>query len=589
MSENSLDRVFNIPYYQLGNQKHNNHIGIWDKGEYFSIQQFCEKIDLLSLFLIEIGTHKGDLIGIAFDSSSPWWNIIDFAIQKVGAISIALHAFYSDKELNLITRQIDLFACFTTNSDFSEKLKQKRNETIVLAEDSSEGFNSLIVKKENISKYQKKLEERLKESTIEDIATILFTSGTSGVPKGVMLSHKNILSNINSISSIIPIYSKHVVVSFLPLEHIFERVAVYFYLYKGVSIHYIIDRNKLLEGVSEIRPHFFSSVPRVLENALSQIRSEYREKSVVSKTMVDQAFYLGSKLGIKKWYHIGYWLQLMILDFFVFKQWRKALGGNIIGIIVGGSAMARRLGNILAAAKIKVREGYGLSETSPSLTFNRFGKGGNKFGTAGKPIPGVELKIDSNEEGVGEIFVRGPNIMKGYYRDSELTTKSFTKDGFFKTGDLGYLDEEGFLVISGRKSQIYKTSSGKFVNAYNLEAVLKSVEEVDQCLIVGFQKPFVSALIVPKIEILKTWAFANKVHWTTSQYMVHNIAIRDFVQRKIDTINLQLKSHERVRKFILISEPWTVENGILTATAKIRRTEVLNKYHKEIDKLYREQ
>jgi long-chain acyl-CoA synthetase len=423
-----------------------------------------------------------------------------------------------------------------------------------------------------------------------DISTVIYTSGSTGRPRGVMLSHKNLVSNIKSVLAISPLSTGQVAASFLPISHVFERVLVWTYLAAGVNVYFLDNQSLTLSLLKKIRPHFFSAVPRFLEKMHGAILNFKEKSNPVSRKILGWAMAVGEHFPSKGVEQISfrYGLKLWLADWLVFRVWRRQLGGRVIGIVVGASALQPKLARLFSAAKIPIREGYGLTETSPVVSFNRFEPGGNLFGTVGLAVPGVEIRIgEAVTEHEGEIEVRGANVFSGYLNLAAETAAHFTADGWLKTGDVGTFVHKKFLKITGRKREIFKTSSGKFVAPQLIENQLVTSNFIQNSFVFGLNKPSVGALILPDFEALKIWCEKNRVHWTAPQFMVINPKVERLFEEILENFNEKWEPHQRIRHWKLLFEPWSEHSGELTASLKLRRNFLLEKFAEEIDEIYK--
>jgi len=436
---------------------------------------------------------------------------------------------------------------------------------------------------------QKEIDPRVQglasKITQNDLATIIYTSGTTGNPKGVMLSHHNMICNITSTISMLPIEPGERALSFLPLCHIFERMVVYTYIASGISIRFGQGPEQLMSNIREAKAHYLTAVPLLLERVYEKIIERGRTGNKLSQRVFNNAIELASKYDVDGDPPPAYKLRLAFYDFFVFRRWRKALGGKLKGVVVGAAALQPRLGRIFSAAGIPIREGYGLTETSPVLAFNRFEPGGVRFGTVGIPVPGVEIKLDED----GEILAKGPNVMKGYLNDEASTSQVLDDEGWFKTGDLGSWQEKRFLKIIGRKRDAFKTASGKFINPNRLEGKLRTSKFIDQAFVFGLNQSDPSALLVPNDIALEEWCGRQEIHWTSLQFMILNRKVLTKVREELDQINEGLAGFERIGEFALLHEAWTEQNGLLTPTFKLKRNVLANRFEKEISGLLEKQ
>ncbi|MFN0037243.1 MAG: AMP-dependent synthetase/ligase, partial [Saprospiraceae bacterium] len=427
----------------------------------------------------------------------------------------------------------------------------------------------------------------------DELATLLYTSGTTGLPKGVMLTHRNIVSNVKSVLAIVPVGPDTAAVSFLPMSHILERMVCYTYQAAGTPVWFADSIERLPKTLQEVRPHFFTAVPRVLERMHERLLEERNKGGRLKKKILDWAIALGERFPYSggQAMPIDYRLKRWLADFLVFRHWRRRMGGRIRYVAVGAAALQPRLGRLFSAAGIDVREGYGLTETSPVIAFNRFEPGGVHFGTVGIPAPGVEVRIgeERDEHGNGEVEVRGPNVTSGYLHLPEESAERFTPDGWFRTGDVGRFEHKRFLKITGRKSEIFKTTTGKFVAPAFVEQQLAASPYISQALALGLNRPFVAALLVPDFQQLEAWCQENKVHWTAPQFMVLNPKVEKLFQQEIEKINEErLGTIEKIRAFHLLHEPWTAENGLLTPTLKVRREVLAKHFAGEMEKMYKQ-
>jgi long-chain acyl-CoA synthetase len=548
--------------------------GAWQT---WSTTELIAERDRLSAGLLAQGLEKGDRVGILTHCGSPHWVIADAAMLQLGMIPVPVHATSRPDEIAHIFRDADLRAFFVSNGEMLEKLTQAD-----VAPEHVFSFTPLpgalhwdtLCRQPSAGQIEQIRQLRAGISDT-DLATLLYTSGTTGAPKGVMLTHANIVSNVKSVLAIVPVGPEVTTVSFLPLSHIFERMATYMYQTAGTPIWFAESVERLPEVLREVRPHFFTAVPRVLERSYERLLERRKEAGFIGKKILDWALALGERYPFSGKYAMppGYRFKCWIADLLVYRHWRRAMGGRVRGIAVGAAALQPRLGRLFSAAGVDVREGYGLTETSPVVAFNRFEPGGVHFGTVGIPAPGVEVRIaDPDDQGSGEIEVRGPNVMSGYWNLPEETAARFTSDGWLKTGDIGRFEHKRFLRITGRKSELFKTTSGKFVAPAFVEQQLQRSPFVGQCMALGLNQPYVGVLIVPNFVHLEAWCNENKVHWTAPEYMVLNPKVEKLFRQEIDRINAEhLGSVERVQTFQLLAEPWTAENGLLTPTLKLRR------------------
>ncbi len=561
-----------------------------NKWKTFSTDDVINEINRLSAGLLDLGLKKGDKVAIITYIGRPEWNIVDFALQQIGVIVVPIHATCQVADLIYILNNSDAKFCFAGNQDLFAKIHKNLdqiNNTLKLftLDKVANSTHWTDIQTHPLETHEEQF--HILRGTIheDDIATIIYTSGTTGQPKGVMLSHKNIVSNIKSIISLVPINRNKRVLSFLPMSHIFERMVTYTYIAVGATIHYAEHIDKVTENLVEVKPHFFTCVPLLLERMYDRILNESSSSGGFKKRVLNWSLKLGERYESKR--SIAYRIQLLIADVLVYRKWRKALGGKVEGVVVGAAALQPKLGKLFSAAGIAIREGYGMTETSPVISFNRFEPGGVRFGTVGIPIPGIDLKIEnSNEEGQGEIWVRGPGVMSGYYKNEAATNNVINEEGWFNTGDIGVIVHKRFLEITDRKKDIFKTSSGKYIAPQLIENLLRSSPFVEQCMAVGFNKSHVGALIIPNFEQLKHWCDENNVHWTAPQFMVINPKVVQMMEGIVNAINDKLKREEKIEKIHIHHELWTPESGEITPTLKLKRPFIKEKFKKEIAELF---
>lgn len=566
-----------------------------------STEEVLAERERISTGLLHRGFHKGDRIGIFAHCGSPEWVIADTAMMQIGIVTVPIHMTARPDEITHIVSNSGMKACFVSNAEMLEKMQaaggkvknyfhfesKSRIEKSALTPEIIAWNELAIDPQERDLEKIRYISEGIRP---DDLATLLYTSGTTGQPKGVMLTHANIVSNIKSVLAIVPVGPDVTAVSFLPLSHIFERMVTYVYLAAGTPVWYVDALEHLPRILAEVRPHFFTAVPRILERMYERLLEERNNSGILFRKIIDWAIRLGERFPYsgERGMPPDYFVKRLLADLLVFRHWRKRMGGRIRYIAVGAAALQPRLGRLFSAAGIDVREGYGLTETSPVIAFNRFEPGGVHFGTVGIPAPGVDVRIaEPDEQGEGEIEVKGPNVMTGYYELPEETAARFTEDGWFRTGDLGKFEFKRFLKITGRKSEIFKTTSGKFVAPAFVEQQLIASPFISQAMAVGLNKPFVGALIVPNFSFLENWCLENNVHWTSPQFMVLNPKVEKLFRQEIDRINEErLGTVEKVRAFQLLHEPWTSENGLLTPTLKLRRDILALQFQAEIENLF---
>jgi long-chain acyl-CoA synthetase len=587
-------RVFDILHYQQRkypqrkalNGKHDNH---WKS---YSIEEVIRKTDITASWLIKNGYKKGDTVVVIPRMGSPEWMIVDFACQQAGLILVPVHPTASPDEVNFILQETEAKLCLVADVLLYEKLLPIIEITTcksLFHLDSSQDENLFSLVNQHSPDTDSTDLLSIKNHIVpEDVLAILYTSGTSGTPKGVVLTHFNVVSSIKSMLTILPLNPSHRVLSFLPFSHIFERTASFTYLAFGVEIYFSQQLDALSDDFKSVKPVCCTCVPKTLEKMYDILNQKCLEKNVLKRKIIKWAMRVGEKYKVSQHQDILYRIKLLTARILVLNTFRRALGGRIKFMAVGAAALRPVIGRLFSAAGILTLSGYGMTEASPFISVNRTEPGLNHFGTVGIPVPGVEIKIDQpDENGEGEILVKGPNIMQGYFNRTEQTKEVFTPDGWLRTGDVGRWVDKRFLTITDRKKDIFKTSAGKYVAPQVLETHFTKSPFLMQCLILGFNKPFVSAVLVPNFSLLKTWCEEQGIHWTSPTYMVHNIKVIKKIQEEVDILNENLQGFERVRKFILSEEEWTVENKDLTTSFKPKRARLLQKHEAEIEKIYR--
>lgn len=558
----------------------------------YSTQECLAQINRVSAGLLELGLKKGDKAAIFAHIGSPRWNFIDLGMQQIGVVVVPIHSTLSDKHLLHILAEAEVQYCFVSKRELYEKVQKLEGQTprlkkIFTMEQLPDlpGWEDLVI--QPTEKHYEAFQTIRAGIHEDDLATIIYTSGTTGQPKGVMLSHKNLVANIKSTIALVPINCDKRVMSYLPLSHIFERMVTYAYIAVGASIYYPQENRALHEQLRLLRPQYFTTVPRSLEDLYSHISAKIIKRGLWWKALNNWAIRVGERYDDRRRKPFLYWLKLMLANMLVFWYWRRQLGGKVEGIISGAAALPVKIGKVFSAAGIEIREGYGLTETAPVISMNRFEPGGYRFGTVGIPIPGVEVKIGPRENDQdGEILVKGPNVMLGYFKQEEATQEAFDEDQWFKTGDLGRFVHKRFLQITGRRKALFKTTSGRYIAPEPLEMSLKNSDFINDAIVTGANKPFVVAILYPNFQQLKDWCDINEVHWTSPQFMIYNPRVEKLFQEEIDKINKEWSNYMQIKKFLMIYEPWTIASGAMTPTFKPVREKIRKQYSKELEKLY---
>ncbi len=558
--------------------------GQWQKYSTQDVQDYANKI---SLGLLKLGISKNDKVAI-ISFNRPEWVLTDLGIQQIGAISVPMYPTITIEDYRYIFNDAEVKAIFVADATLYQK--------VVAATSGMEGIKEIYTYDEvqgaknwkevlTLSEGQdvQQLEPLKAAVKPEDILTIIYTSGTTGNPKGVMLTHSNLVSNVLGTVPYVPVNNEHRALSFLPLCHIFERMLLYLYMRMGVSIYYAESIEMVAENLKEVKPHVFTTVPRLLEKVYDKIVAKGLELTGVKRKLFFWALELGLKYDNQEDHGWWYNKQLELANKLIFSKWREALGGNVIAIVSGGAALQPRLARVFWSANIRIMEGYGLTETSPVITVNRFEKEDNVIGTVGMPINGVEVKI---AEADGEILTRGPHVMKGYYNKPELTAEVIDADGWFHTGDIGQMINGKYLKITDRKKEMFKTSGGKYVAPQPIENKLKESVLIEQAMVVGEGQKYAAALIVPSFMGLQDWCQHKGIPYTTDAEMITKREVLDKYQREILKANEGQAQYETVKKFRLVPNMWTVESGELTPTLKVKRKIISTNYKDVIDSMF---
>ena len=586
------NRLIDILPYQL--EHYPNEKAFSDKitGSWrsFSTAEVKKIIDELSLGFLKLGCKPGDKIAI-ISNNRVEWNFIDIAVLQIGGVVVPLYPTTSEDNYAFIFEDAKVKIAFAETGDLFKKV-QKVNKKLKTKLEGIYTFDKVEsapiwndVQKLADESYRKQLNEISEKVVQHDLATIIYTSGTTGIPKGVMLSHRNIMGNVNSLAQSMPISKFKRTISFLPLCHIFERTAAYFYMLLGTSINYPESMEKLGDNIKEVKPHYFITVPRLLEKIFEKIMSTGYNLSIVKRAIFGWSVNLGLHYhdrGRNNWF---YNLRLFIARKLVFVKWVEALGGEIKGIISGSAALQPRLSRVFTAAGIPVIEGYGLTETSPVLTCNRFDKGENYFGTVGYAIPDVEIKIAEN----GEILGKGPNLMMGYYNHPEATKKAIDEEGWFHTGDVGEILDGKYLKITGRLKEIFKTSGGKFIIPQPIENKMKESFFIEHIMVIGENRKYTAAIIQPSFDFVRKWAKGKNIELITRENIAYSKDVKDRIWEEVEKYNKRFGHVQQVKKILLVPDLWSIETGELTPTLKAKRDVICKKYMDLIDQLYSEE
>ncbi len=586
-----IKRLFDFPYYQLENHplevalatKYN---GKW---ETLSTQQYIDKANAVSRGLLRLGVQPDDKIAVISSSNRNEWNVLDIGVLQLGARNVPIYPTISEEDYEYVLNHSGASYCFVSDKEVLEKLKSIQHNTNlkeVYSFDEIEGcknWKEVLDHGEDKSN-QDEVEKLKKAVTEKDLATIIYTSGTTGRPKGVMLSHQNIVSDVLGSAPRVPFeIGVYTALSFLPVCHIFERMILYLYQYYSVSIYFAESIDKISENLKEVKPHVITAVPRLLEKVYDKIIAKGTDLGGIKQKL----FYWAVELGLEyePYGANGWWYetQLKLARKLIFSKWKEGLGGNIELIVSGSAALQPRLTRVFAAANIPVMEGYGLTETSPVVAVNDQRNHGFKIGTVGKVLDNVEVKIAED----GEILTKGPNLMMGYYNDKEKTDEAINPDGWFHTGDIGEIDSEGFLKITDRKKEMFKTSGGKYVAPQIIENTMKQSRFIEQIMVIGEGEKMPAALIQPNFEFVQDWAKRKHLDiGSSNEDLIKNEEVIKRIQEEVDFYNTKFGHWEKVKRFELTKEVWGIENDMLTPTMKLKRRNIKEKYIALYNKIY---
>ncbi|MCF6341834.1 MAG: long-chain fatty acid--CoA ligase [Bacteroidales bacterium] len=560
--------------------------GKWEK---FSTLQYKEFADNFSYGLLASGFKKGDKI-VTIINNRPEWNFIDVGMAQIGVVHVPVYANLGEVEYEHILNHSDAKMIIVSSNEFFQKIKQAAEKTgrgkIIYSVDPVDGLRnwSEIIEagKKNRAKHNNELPAVKNGIRPDDLMSIIYTSGTTGVPKGVMLSHRNFVSNVDGSYEILPVPAEGKFLSFLPLCHVFERMVNYLVQRRGCAVYYAESIETIGDNLREVNPEGFAAVPRVIEKLYDKLILKGKELTGIKKSLFFWAVDLGLKYELNKANGWWYETQRAIADKLIFSKWREALGGNIEVIVSGGAALQERLARVFNAAGITIQEGYGLTETSPVIAVNYKNYPLMKFGTVGPVLKNVEVKIAED----GEILMKGPSLMMGYYKDPDKTEEVIDKDGWFHTGDIGELHEHNILKITDRKKEIFKLSTGKYVAPQVVENKFKESSFIEQIMVVGEKEKYAAAIICPAFHFLHSWCALHKITFQDNRDLIQKPAVIERYQKEVDKINRHLGRHEQIKKFELVCQEWTPETGELSPTLKVKRRFLKEKYQIKLDRLY---
>ncbi|MBT6252654.1 MAG: long-chain fatty acid--CoA ligase [Flavobacteriaceae bacterium] len=586
---NSTTRLFDILENQVKNKPlkralNTKYNGVWEST---SSKEFLEKSNQISRGLLQLGVKKGDKVAIISSNNRTEWCIVDIGVLQIGAIDVPIYPTITAEDYSYIINHSESKYCFVSDVVVYEKIKSIQNECPNLKEiycfDTIKGCKhwSAVLELGKDAAHQSKVLAIKESVNPQDLATIIYTSGTTGTPKGVMLSHNNIVSNVIAAQKRLPLdKGKAVALSFLPLCHIYERMLMYLYQLSATEVHFAESLETIGENLNEVNPDVMTAVPRLLEKLYDKIYGKGQTLTGIKKKLFNWAVNVGLDYEPYGKNGVGYNIKLFIARALIFKKWKSALGGNLKLIASGSAALQPRLARVFTAAGLTVVEGYGLTETSPVISVNDMRDGKFRVGSVGQVVENVKVKIADD----GEILCKGPNIMMGYYKNQKLTDEVI-KDGYFHTGDIGHIDDDGFLKITDRKKEMFKTSGGKYVAPQVIENIVKQSTLIDQVMVVGESQKYPAALIQLNFDAVNEWLGQTDIPLNYTE-MLANEKVLNKIKKDIDQANENFAQWEKIKKFKLTPEIWSVDSGHLTPTMKLKRKIIKSKYQDLLEEIY---
>ncbi|MFT3886269.1 MAG: long-chain fatty acid--CoA ligase [Flavobacteriales bacterium] len=579
-------RLFDVVEHQLAHFPADECIATKEGGGWkaYSTRELIDTAELLALGLMAMGIGPGDKVAMASGNRNEWC-IVDQAVLRIGAISVPIYPTSSVEDYAYVLHHSGSKVFFVSNADILAKANAAHGQVPSLQEiftfDRIPGVRQWSDLLADATADRAQLERCKAQVKPGDLATLIYTSGTTGKPKGVMLTHANILSNVEASVLRLPVQHGARTVSFLPLCHVYERMLMYLYLRTGMRIRFLETLDDLGARIKEAQPEVFTAVPRLLEKIYDAILAKGEQLTGIKRKLFFWSLSLGERYEVKgrgPWYD----LQLATARKLMFSKWREALGGHVRCVASGSAALQPRLARIFNAAGVPLMEGYGLTETSPVVSVNDARNDGLRFGTVGRPLENVQVRIAAD----GEILVKGPNVMIGYFNEPALTNEVLDPDGWFHTGDIGELDNEGFLRITDRKKEIFKTSGGKYVAPQVIENLLKESRFIEQVMVIGENRKFPAALVVPSFSFLKDYCALKNIPFTSNEQIVAEPRIASRIMQEVDRFNAGLGHWEQVKKIALLPHEWTIDGGELTPSLKLRRKPILAKYAIQVEGIY---
>ena len=582
-------RIFDLHYHQINNYPKEDALAAKINGQWVktSTESFHKQAEEVASGLLALGLQAGDKIAL-ISNNRPEWHILDLGILFAGMISVPLYPTITAEDYSFIMNDAETKLCFVSDEEIFQKVKSVFDKINSLTEvycfDDIQGGKSWEKVKELGKEIKKEELKAIQDSiTEDDLATLIYTSGTTGRPKGVMLSYKNLVSNVLGSRERLPVSKDSNSLSFLPLCHVYERMVCYLYIYVGTSIYYAESLETVAANLREVKPKVFTAVPRLLEKVYDAIIAKGKELKGIKRALFFWAVDLGMQYEVNRANGAWYEFKLSIANKLIFSKWREALGGNAKAIASGAAALQPRLARIFLAAKIPVMEGYGLTETSPVIAVNEENNDGTRIGTVGRPIKDVQVKIAED----GEILVKGPNVMIGYYKNEAATKEAFTDDGWFKSGDLGQMIEGEFLQITGRKKETFKTSGGKYIAPALLENSIKASQFIEHIMVIGEGEKHPAAIIQPDFKFVKNWCEIKGYPYKTHEEIANSQEVHERIMQDVEEFNKGFAHYEQVKRIILSDHEWTIATDEMTPTMKVKRQVVMKNFKEAVEKMYR--
>jgi long-chain acyl-CoA synthetase len=570
----------------------NDILACKDKGTWirYSVKEYVSMVDDTSCGLLALGLKKGDLV-VTISNNRPEWNIMDMALSQAGIVHVPIYPTISEEDYSYILNNCEPKTVIVSDKSLYDKIspiatRVKSIQAVYTYNEVEKAQNWKEIHelgKKSKSHYAGLLKQTRDNIGVNELVTLIYTSGTTGNPKGVMLSHNNIMSNVLAIAEVYYFNYTHRTLSFLPISHVFERTINYYFQSAGISIYYAENMGTIADNLREIGPHVFITVPRLLERTYDKIIGKGRDLHGIKKQIFFWAVNLGMRYKIPDGNGLFYHIKLAVANRLVFSKWREALGGNVQLIVTGGAALQPRLATIFNAAGIPVVEGYGMTESSPVISANRTPLTGEiRIGTVGTAIPGVDIKIAAD----GEILCKGPNVMLGYYREPEATNEVIDAEGWLHTGDIGTMVEGRFLKITDRKKEMFKLSSGKYIAPQVIENKLKESQFIEQVMVIGENQKFASAIISPNFNFLHNWAMLHSIEYRDNAELIQLPQVTIRYQRVVNEMNKILGQTEQIKRFRLVFEEWSPNTGELSPTLKLKRKFLFSRYEKLIEEIF---